>query len=173
MEIVILSSDKLTDMNKANEPFEVIGRLIPSFMNEKWTYTEELYEHPYMKAYPADGSDYSSYIDNPEKAIFLAYEKEECIGQIIVKKDWNKYAFIEDICVLQKGRGQGVGSALIQRTIEWAKELRLSGLALETQDNNLLACRFYAKCGFEIGAVNTMLYKNFEKPWSEEKAVFW
>ena len=41
---------------------------------------------------------------------------------------------------------------------------------VETQDNNLLACRFYEKCGFVIGAVNTMLYRNFN---NEEFAVFW
>ena len=61
----------------------------------------------------------------------------------------------------------------MQSAVLWAKKAELCGLALETQDNNLLACRFYAKCGFVIGAVNTMLYKNFEKPWSDESAVFW
>lgn len=69
----------------------------------------------------------------------------------------------------KSARGQGVGTGLIQKAIEWAKKSNLNGLALETQDNNLLACLFYAKCGFVIGAVNTMLYKNF---YNEEFAVF-
>ena len=81
--------------------------------------------------------------------------------------------FIEDICVSASYRGNGIGTALIQKAVQWAKEKGLCGLALETQDNNLLACRFYAKCGFSVGAVNTMLYKNFEKPWSDETAIFW
>ena len=80
---------------------------------------------------------------------------------------------MEDISVAAEHRGRGVGTALMQRAVEWAKEKELCGLALETQDNNLLACRFYKKFGMEIGAVNTMLYKNAPKPWCDEIAVFW
>lgn len=55
--------------------------------------------------------------------------------------------------------------------IEWAKHKNLHGLMLETQDNNLIACKFYHNCGFKIGSVDTMLYANFENNF--EKAVFW
>lgn len=48
-----------------------------------------------------------------------------------------------------------------------------AGLALETQDNNLQACRFYQRMGFRLGGVNTMLYKNFRKPVRDETALFW
>lgn len=41
---------------------------------------------------------------------------------------------------------------------------------LETQDVNLLACRFYSKIGFRIGAVDSMLYANLDN--ADEKAVF-
>ena len=170
MEIVKINHQNLADINKANQPFVIIGRIKPTFDNGNWSYTEEIYEQPYMKEYPEDSCDYAAYIDNSDKVIFFAYSEAECIGQIILKRDWNKYAFIEDICVAKSARGQGVGTALIQKAIEWAKNSNLKGLALETQDNNLLACRFYAKCGFVIGAVNTMLYKNFD---NEEFAVFW
>lgn len=56
------------------------------------------------------------------------------------------------------------------RIIEWAKHKNLHGLMLETQDNNLIACKFYHNCGFKIGSVDTMLYANFENNF--EKAVF-
>ena len=173
MEIVALGIQNLEDMNKASEAFEIIGKIKPLFTDNEWTFTEEIYLHPYMKSYLTDVKDYTDYIDNPDKAVFLAYADKECIGQIVLRKDWNQYAFIEDICVSKSARGQGVGTALMQSAVLWAKKAELCGLALETQDNNLLACRFYAKCGFVIGAVNTMLYKNFEKPWSDESAVFW
>lgn len=78
-----------------------------------------------------------------------------------------KKAFI--IC--KDFRGQGIGSALINISIEWAKHKNLHGLMLETQDNNLIACKFYHNCGFKIGSVDTMLYANFENNF--EKAVFW
>ena len=170
MEIVRINQDNLKDINKANQPFEVIGKINPTFANGTWRYTEERYERPYTKAYPDDTWDYAAYMDNPDKTIFLAYSGAECIGQIVLRRDWNRYAFIEDICVARQARGNGVGSALIQKAAEWAESSSLMGLALETQDNNLLACRFYAKCGFVIGAVNTMLYRNFG---NGEFAVFW
>lgn len=173
MEIVKLNSYTLKDMNKANETFEIIGKLKPTFVNDEWTYTEEIYAKSYLHSYPNEDCDYSLYIDNPDKVVFLAYSDTECVGQIVLKKDWNKYAFVEDICVSKSSRGQGVGTALIQKAIEWAKDKKLYGLALETQDNNLLACRFYSKCGLVIGAVNTMLYKNFHRPWSDATAIFW
>lgn len=78
--------------------------------------------------------------------------------------------FIEDICGVKSERGQGIGTALIQKAIEWAENNNLKGLALEVQDNNLLACRFYAECGFVIDTVNTMLYRNIN---NDEFVVFW
>jgi len=41
---------------------------------------------------------------------------------------------------------------------------------LETQDVNLLACRFYLKNNFEIGAVDTKLYSNSK--FKDETALF-
>ena len=170
MEIVKIDQHNLADINKANQPFEIIGKIKPTFADGIWTYTEELIEQSYTKIYPNDTRDYATYIDNHDKTVFLAYSDTECIGQIVLKRDWNGYAFIEDICVAKPARGQGVGTDLIKKATEWAKNANLKGLSLETQDNNLLACRFYAKCGFVIGAVNTMLYRNFD---NEEFAVFW
>ena len=64
-----------------------------------------------------------------------------------------------------------IGSCGGKISIEWAKHKNLHGLMLETQDNNLIACKFYHNCGFKIGSVDTMLYANFENNF--EKAVFW
>ena len=36
MKIEKLNVHNLTDINKANEPFEVIGKLKPSFVNDEW-----------------------------------------------------------------------------------------------------------------------------------------
>ncbi len=85
--------------------------------------------------------------------------------------DIEERRYIEDIAVCKDFRGQGIGSALINISIEWAKHKNLHGLMLETQDNNLIACKFYHNCGFKIGSVDTMLYANFENNF--EKAVFW
>ena len=173
MEVVVLDFGRLADVNAANEPFPIIGRIVPELKGGVWSWREELFGEAWEKRYPDDEWDYSEYIGNPDKVVYLAYSGSKCVGQIVLRRDWNRYAFIEDICVSRAARGQGIGTALVQRAMEWAKGAGLSGLALETQDNNVLACRFYAKCGFSIGGVNTMFYRNFEKPYRDETAVFW
>ena len=173
MEIVALDLSRLSDVNRANEPFWVIGRIVPELKDGKWSWTEELSSAPWEKQYPNDDCDYSEYIGSPDRIVYLAYDDGRCVGQIVLRRDWNRYAFIEDICVARGYRGHGVGTALIKRAIGWAKDSVLNGLALETQDNNVLACRFYAKCSFSIGGVNTMLYRNFSKPYCDETAIFW
>lgn len=173
MKIIELSSELLSFMNQANQPFPIIGRIIPALTDGRWSYSEELFSSPVSKSYPADDTDYSEYLNRDDRIVFLAFSDDECTGQIVLRADWNRYALIEDLAVAALHRGNGIGTALIQHAVQWAKDHHLNGLCAETQDNNLLACRFYAKCGFRIGAVNTMLYANFEKPYSDETAIFW
>jgi len=169
--IVELTHYNLQDINKANQPFDVIGKIIPEFTNGAWSFSEYIYKEPYEKSYENDEEVWEEYINNPDKIFFLYYDNDECVGQVRLQKNWNRYALIEDIAVSKSHRNKGVGSELVQKAIEWAKTKKLLGLVLETQDVNLLACRFYNKVGFQIGAVDTMLYANFDN--AHEKAVFW
>lgn len=174
MDIVRLNSQNLKDVNRPNQPFAIIGKLKPSFSEGQWSYTEELFESPYSKTYENDDAAFfAEHINSSDKAAYLAYRDGECVGQMVLRADWNGYGFIEDICVAGEARGQGVGTALIQKAAKWSRRKGLSGLALETQDYNLLACRFYAKRGFSIGGINTMFYKNFREPACNEIAIFW
>ena len=169
--IVEMRCENLKDINKSNQSFDIIGKIIPTFVDGVWSFTECLYEIPYEKNYPNDDELWENYIDNPDKIVFLYYSDKECAGQVILRKNWNNYAYIEDIAVSKKHRKSGIGKHLIRKSIEWARENSLYGIMLETQDNNLLACRFYHKMGFQIGAVDTMLYANFDN--ADEKAIFW
>jgi RimJ/RimL family protein N-acetyltransferase len=45
-------------------------------------------------------------------------------------------------------RGRGVGSALLQETIDWAREQGLHKLCLEVFAHNTAAVALYFKCGF-------------------------
>lgn len=171
MEIVPLSAENWQDINRANQPFDIIGRLKPAFSQGRWSCTEELFEKPAIKAYENDSEEFfAAHMGRPDKAVYLAYEDGVCVGQLVLRQDWNGYAFIEDICVAREARGRGIGSALVEKARKWAVDRKLSGLALETQDNNLLACRFYQRQGFQIGGVNTLFYRNFNNP---EIAIFW
>ena len=173
MEILPLNRERIQDANPTNEPFAMIGRLVPTYAEGKWRWTEELLAVPREKVYEDEARDWTEYIAKPDKAIFLCYLNGQCAGRIVLHEAWNRYAFIEDLDVKRVFRRQGVGTALMERAKRWARERGLGGLALETQDTNLIACRFYQKCGLEIGAVNTMLYKNMPAPACEDIAIFW
>jgi len=173
IRIVPLTTELIPHVNQAVQPFMVFGKLVPSLSNGEWMYSEILLDKPYEKCYEPDEWEFSAYIDNDQRIIFLAFDGQECVGQIVLKEDWNRYAFIEDICVASAAQRKGVGQRLIHWAADWAREHHLHGLALETQSNNLAACRFYEKCGFQIGGVNTMLYRNYDPPHCAETAIFW
>ena len=171
MEIKALARDILCDVNKANQPFEVIGRVAPVFNGQSWGYTEQLFQQTYMKAYPNEEVDCSEYINSLDKLMLLAYDQQTCVGQIRARANWNRYCLIEDIAVAAAWRGKGVGGTLMRAAIRWAADRGLRGMMLETQDINLNACRFYSHCGFTLGAADTMLYANFDN--YDEIALFW
>jgi len=44
---------------------------------------------------------------------------------------------------------------------------------LETQHNNVAACRLYARHGFRLGGVDLDLYRGLPHPGRHEIALFW
>lgn len=126
----------------------------------------------YTKPYLYDAIDYTTYIDDLDKTIFFAFTDGQAAGQIILRKNWNRYAYIEDIVVDARRRKQGIGEALLSRAIQWAKSKNLPGIMLETQNDRVSACRLYARCGFQLGGFDSLLYKGIN-PDSQEIALFW
>jgi streptothricin acetyltransferase len=116
--------------------------------------------------------DYATYVDVPDKTAFLAYVCGQIAGQIVLRRNWNGYAYVEDIVVDARFRKRGVGKALIARAKQWAKERNLAGFVLETQDVNVGACRFYASCGFELRGFDTHLYSGLDSG-TDEVALYW
>ena len=174
INIIELTAAKIGDLHRANQPFEIIGRLNLTFNNGRWEHSEDLTCATAEKQYPNyDGATPSDYIGSQDRIAYLAYDDDRCAGQLLLAKTWNGYAHIEDISVAKTHRGQGVGTALLAKACEWAKANNLAALSVECQDNNLLASRFFIKHGFEIGGVNTQLYAMLGKPYSTETAVFW
>ena len=127
---------------------------------------------PYHKHYAPDEIDHASYVGHPDRAVFLAYVDGEPAGQIRLRRNWNHYAYVEDIVVDVHFRKRGVGRALMERAIEWAKAKHLPGIMLETQNNNVAACQLYERCGFVLGGFDRYLYKGIT-PDTEESALYW
>lgn len=173
METVIqeLSRDNLADVNQVDGTFTIDSRLVLSYDCGEINYTIESVP-PHTKHYPLDPIDYSQYISNPDRTVFLAYLDGKMAGQVVISRHWNKFAIIDWIVVDAGCRGRGIGTALMQRAIQWAKEKSYPGIMLETQDNNAAACQFYAACGFKPGGFDHYLYYSFADV-AHEIAIYW
>jgi ribosomal protein S18 acetylase RimI-like enzyme len=173
MQITIreIEKDTIQHVNQYDSSLSVDSKLVLSAENSKISYIfVEL--PPYVKQYQSDEVEYNKYISNPDKTIFLAYVDSEPAGQLRVKKYWNGYAYIDDFAVDVKHRRQGIGRLLIRRAMEWARDKGCPGMMLETQNNNVAACRFYESCGFELGGFDAYLYKGLNRT-TDEIALYW
>jgi putative acetyltransferase len=61
--------------------------------------------------------------------------------------------------VAKEWRGRGVGTALLQAGVEWAREHRVHKLALQVWPHNDVALRLYEKFGFEREGVLRAHYR--------------
>ncbi|MBU7016327.1 MAG: GNAT family N-acetyltransferase [Theionarchaea archaeon] len=170
MNIKEIDKKTMIDVHKVNGMFTVKSKLVLSLKNNTLTYAI-VEMPPYEKRYEKDDID-ATYISDPDKTIYLAYINETIVGHIILRKNWNNYAYVEDIAVDVQFRQQGIGKALLSHAKKWAEEKELAGVMLETQNNNVAACKFYEKCGFILGGFDKYLYRGLHKN-TEEIALYW
>jgi len=170
LTILRYSGAILNLLPQPQDAFNIIGRLVPKYDGKEWSLSEILFDTPYMKTYPDDVFDPAIYIDNPNEVAFIALLDGQRIGSIRVGRRWNKNAFIDDLIVDKAHRGHGVGTKLMDAAVGWGKENGFHGISLETQDNNLLACRFYLKYGFKLGGIDSCSYDAF--PNRDETALY-
>jgi len=165
IEIRIIDKAHGKDINIPNEPFSLFGRMIPSYIDEKWNYTTERFATITEMCFPDENYDYDELEKN---SIFVgAYDGEQCIGLAILQQAWFKYMYLYDLKINKEYRGQHIGGKLIEKLTEIAVEQGYNGLYTIGQDNNLGACLFYVKNGFVIGGLDTNVYKGTSQ---EEKA---
>lgn len=171
-----LAAGDPADWQRLDDSFTVDSVLVLSTTDGRIGY--EITEVPaYTKRYsdepsPPDEEDDSAYIGNPDQIVYLAFAGDRVAGRIMLRRNWNRYAYIEDIQVDQAYRRHGIGRKLIEQAKRWAAAGGMPGLMLETQNNNVRACRFYESCGFEIGGFDTRLYQGIRKQ-TDEIALFW
>ena len=165
-----LDNSIVKDIHQVDDEFEIVSKLVLHLKDGRLGYTTVSIP-PKTKRYPPDDYDYASYVGNPEKTAFLAYIEGQVAGELILHRHWNKFAWIEDIGVDRKFRRMGIGRALIARGLQWAKDKKLPGIMLETQDNNVGACLFYESCGFVLMGFDSSLYK--ASAYNDEIALFW
>lgn len=159
-------------INRVAGTIFVKSRLALTAADGKITAAEVEDIEPYIKPNLADGQNFSAYIGNPDQTVFLGFVNEDLAGQLIIRKNWNGYAYIEDIAIDKRFRRCGVGKALMEQAIAWAKAKALAGIMLEAQDVNVAAARFYAAMRFQIGGFDRLLYSAIPKV-AHEIAIYW
>lgn len=147
----------------------VTSRLALSMQNEKLAYTIVPVE-PYERDVPASDGDYG--FDDFGPTIFFAEVNGALAGRIRMMRWWNQFAYVEDLVVNPDHRGLGVGRALLERGIQWARDNGYPGISLETQDDNVPACMLYASCGFELYGFDRNVYKAMH-PDKKDTALYW
>ncbi|MBQ8403390.1 MAG: GNAT family N-acetyltransferase [Clostridia bacterium] len=170
IKVKIIDSARKDDINIKNHPFKLFGLMLPSYNNGKWDHTEIVFppeNHTEMR-FPDENYDYDKMKD--EHIFIGAYDGEQCIGLAIMRDDFFKYMYLYDLKVNSAYRSKGVGAMLIDKCKEVAVEQGYRGIYTQGQDNNLGACKFYLKCGFEIGGINTHVYNG--TPQENKKDIF-
>lgn len=104
-----------------------------------------------------DEKSFDERISNDLTPVFVAVdEKNNVLGhmfcdirdykQVAVYKDF-KTLFIDDLCVDETTRGQGVGRALYEHALNFAREIGCYDVALNVWAGNKSARAFYEKMG--------------------------
>ena len=85
---------------------------------------------------------------------------------------WNNTGNLWNLLVDVDFRGQGIGTALFRRALAWCKKRNVRSVIIETQTNNVPACRFYSSMGCRLAGINDHYYTNRDIE-SGEVAIFW
>jgi ribosomal protein S18 acetylase RimI-like enzyme len=102
----------------------------------------------------------------------MAYLDDQPVGHLVVSTNWNGFAHIDELAVHAPARRHGVAKALLDVAQFWSRKKKLPGIMLETQNNNLGACRLYERCGYVIGGIDHLRYRGID-PNTAEVALFW
>ena len=134
-------------------------------------FTERTIDTPYVKDYDAlDGEgplSWSERFDLSNWGFLAAWSDDTRVGGAAIAFDThgidmlegrNDLAVLWDLRVAPSARGIGAGSALFRAAGEWAMGKGCRHLKVETQNINLSACRFYARQGCTLGAIDRFAY---------------
>ncbi|UVJ42367.1 GNAT family N-acetyltransferase [Pseudomonas sp. LS1212] len=167
-----VADDSFTDYILDSEfGFSVGGYAIAALDKRVENWAVEQVE-PYRKCYGIDPEEFRSYRDSADSAVFMAYLQGKAVGHVVVSTNWNGLAHIDELAVDAAARRCGVARALLDVACFWSRKKQLPGVMLETQNNNLGACRLYQDYGFVLGGIDRMRYRGIDSE-TEEVALFW
>ena len=132
---------------------------------------EEKLDNSYIKNYDNFAEDkpanWAKRFDLSNWTFLSAFDGERRIGGAAVAWNTPEVCMLEgredlaclwDLRVAPGYRGKSVGQFLFAGAIDWARSRNCRLLKVETQNINVPACRFYARQGCELGAINRFAY---------------
>jgi len=133
--------------------------------------SERRLDAPYVKDYDTEEGEspaqWAGRFDVSNWGLFGAHSNGVRVGGAVVAFDTEGVRMLDgrrdlavlwDIRVAPPERGRGVGSALFRAAEAWAAARGCRQLKIETQNINVPACRFYARRGCVLGAINRFAY---------------
>lgn len=145
-----------------------------------WTLMEISLLQPYDKGrgYDFDPSERKHILERLQlpdslEEIVIDRETNRIVGMLdITIERWRNAAWVWNLMLDKSARGIGLGRRLVEHSIEWARYRKLRAVMLETQTNNVPACRFYERMGFQLVGINDAHYSNHDYD-RDEIALFW
>lgn len=103
--------------------------------------------------------------------IIIAQENDEICGFLAYAfQNWNQRMAVWHFYVQFEHRRKGIGTLLMERLLQKAKDCAAKSIWIETSNINYPAIQMYQKLGFSICGLDTSLYKGTE--CSDEQAIF-
>ncbi|MEE3343422.1 MAG: GNAT family N-acetyltransferase [Bacilli bacterium] len=124
----------------------------------------------YEKGYEEGYLD--SFYINDDKVIYVALDDDEVIGFIsIINNKELGYIYIDDYCVKDNYRGQGIGSKLINISFDFAKDKGYDQIFTHVEKANKESIDFYWHKGFKMVQEqdNRLLIRKVSNHLSKEK----
>lgn len=108
-----------------------------------------------------DRKQISKLISNNDKPIFVAFDEENqrvlgyamCVMKTIKNNTAlldMKNLYIDDLCIDENFRGNGIGSQIYDHVLKYAKNQGCYNITLNVWEGNEQAKRFYDKCGLSV-----------------------
>lgn len=127
---------------------------------------------PYAKHYPAAEDRMAA--EGQSMIAVIRHETHRCIvAYLVMSRAWNHCTEVADVAVDRAHRRLGLARLLMDEAVRWSVEQDLPAIRLETQTNNVPACRFYERYGFKLGGFDRHLYDNIPDQTRPETALFW
>ena len=137
---------------------------------------ERALAEPYTKDYDAIPGNAPLDWPRPNDAsawqLFAAWAEGLLVGGALVVRA--EPAVLHDLRVTPELRGRGIGSALLAAAERWARVHGCRRLEIETQGNNVAACRLYEARGYRLASIQSGAYPEVPEEirlvWSKDLA---